>query len=1002
MGPDVSGAVTITAVGAGYTSTGQASAYDYTGVTPVDERGYLLHVGVGTGTGNDALAPTITSDTGLDFVLVASEEDSSFPDRITALYKASKPSGLTTGKVTLTHPTSGHVYSYALAQLYEIVGATPGTDGADLIRSVSAVPQVTAQDSANVVVASAAISLPAAPEAGTNNVVAVFAGTHKVVNLRIDPVDTGWAKLSELDVAAGKNMTIAGWWKDDLDQSTTVEVRLDGDDLTSDTTKLQTIMVEIVAAASGSGTTDTKPTFARKWGSGYTRTVDGTSDTFPSTTTVTGKAYLLALHHAVASGNVPAAPSSVDFGAGLTLTEVFSQEHSSSSWARALRYYTGVCTAGATVAAPSATWASQSQAQVMAELVEVTDGDITSSGANLIAAYTHEEYSHTDTAATTQRVERATPFESGAPNASLAFIAKHLVGTYIPYSSPVWTEISDLSSSDVPATLAAYTFDGAPSPLEFVAVSKAVDGTTNQSSFWMATWFEVRGATTSAPVDQELGDEPVSWTDEDTLGAEVNYTEAWELLVEELTVDRTEPPPTGGGGSDPGPAGPSGVLGEGATSVSLDVSIRVRDSSLRLTDEVAKWDTLEVVMRWQDTSSWILELPSDTTAARHIIAPGAGVMILRNGLTLISGPVVGWEMRLEVDNGNPRFVTMVHGYDDTWALTRRRVSPEPQTFEPPYDDNEADIRTGPAETLMLGYVDDNMGPSAIPGRQWPYLTIATDQVRGGPDGPDGVMPQGRGRWQSVFELVQQLAIQTGLGFRIVQVPDPSDPTLWTLEFQVLSSTDRSGSAIFSYDLGNLAGYSWGWEQPEATYLYVAGQGEGAAREVIERSNDGDMETWGRHEDFRDRRDVELGDVAGLESAAQQALAEVQAHPSLALAVVDGMEGTRYGLDYLVGDEVSVLLPDVSPADPAPVTYGAAGPTYGSIFAGRTYGSFGGSMLDPQGARITDVVREITLRYQPSDDGLAESIDPTIGADQAGTTSALRDFHRRLSLQERTR
>lgn len=373
----------------------------------------------------------------------------------------------------------------------------------------------------------------------------------------------------------------------------------------------------------------------------------------------------------------------------------------------------------------------------------------------------------------------------------------------------------------------------------------------------------------------------------------------------------------------------------------MTVRLFTRDAALRRTGQVEDFRSLTVPLRFNRTSTWLLELDA-TSPAVALLGRTVGLIVERDGVTLLSGPVVS----INRESSGDRDTVTVTGVDDTVWLERRLALPVPSG--PPYTAAEYDDKQGPAETVLRWYVDRNLGPAATTARRLPYLTLPGDLARGS-------TVRGFGRFHTLLELLQPLALAGGdLGFRIVQVGAG-------LQFQVYVPTDRTATAVFSRELGNLAAYAYATTAPVADYVIVAGQGEGTLRSFAEGGTQADIDVYGRIEQFRDRRDVD--DPAILPQALTEALAESKPGTALSITPID-TAAVKFGVDYNLGDRVSVLI---------------------------------------DGEQIQDVVREVTLSLT-ADRG--EQIAPLVGTPGAANPSALALFarqerlDRRISNQER--
>jgi len=348
----------------------------------------------------------------------------------------------------------------------------------------------------------------------------------------------------------------------------------------------------------------------------------------------------------------------------------------------------------------------------------------------------------------------------------------------------------------------------------------------------------------------------------------------WELTfnVTGTTVD--EPPL-------PDPVTPSADTQSGLV-------VKIRDGDLVPAGEASDLLAFEYVDWAQAVGAWALTLPATSGNATLLLDDGAGIIVLRDGVPIFSGPVHRKTQRLS----NGVTTLQVSGPSDLAALLL--AWPEPTTEGPPFVTDAYDVRTGPAETLMYAYVSANVGPDSIVSRQNPLVELAVDQAR-------GASITYSARWKNPVEVLADLSAASGLdfGFSVLQIERK-------LVFTVRQPADRSGVAKFSAELGNLRGYVYDEVAPEATVVIVAGQGEGTARTVVVAEDSAGIDRWGRSEKFVDRRDVPT--EAELDVAASAALAEAGQRTSLTIEPID-TERLRYGREYLLGDKVAVVVGD---------------------------------------------------------------------------------------------
>ncbi|MFI9817569.1 siphovirus ReqiPepy6 Gp37-like family protein [Saccharothrix variisporea] len=318
----------------------------------------------------------------------------------------------------------------------------------------------------------------------------------------------------------------------------------------------------------------------------------------------------------------------------------------------------------------------------------------------------------------------------------------------------------------------------------------------------------------------------------------------------------------------------------------------LRNPSREREGEVDDFTQLDAVVRFCDVGTWSLEMDGRARHAAALATPGYGIELVRDDTTTVTtGP-----MRHRVwSRDGDSLKLKVHGFDDNVWLKRRLAHPQPATSAPPYNSTEYDVRTGVASTVLRQYVDVNAGTGALVPRRVAGLDLDTDPLLGSD-------VTGRARWQNLLTLLQELAIAGGnLGFRVAK--DTTD-----LLFQVYEPTDRTSDVMLSVELGNLYGYEYESEVSTVNYAYVGGGGEGTARTVQELGDTDDAITWGRIEQWVDRRDTT--DADELTQELTKTLAEGVGRTGLSVNPVD-IEGQTFLQDYDLGDRITYVVDGVA-------------------------------------------------------------------------------------------
>lgn len=329
-------------------------------------------------------------------------------------------------------------------------------------------------------------------------------------------------------------------------------------------------------------------------------------------------------------------------------------------------------------------------------------------------------------------------------------------------------------------------------------------------------------------------------------------------------------------------------------------TVFVRDGSLQIQGQLDDYQSLELVQRRNGIGAFTLTIHRSNRHAANLTSPQWGIVVRCDDQIIFSGVVTG---RKHVFDGRAERIQLT-GVDDNRWLMSRLVSPQPSTSAPPYSVTDYDVRTGAASTVLLGFVDANLGATAVGARKKSYLVTASDPGI-------GATVTGRGRWQKLLPLLQEVASAGGddICFRVVQGESAGAPAL---VFEVFRAADKSEQVKFSTELGNLAAYEYESVAPDANYVFVGGQGEGTAREIRERSDTSAVATWERLEgDFVDRRDT--SDDTELDQAGDEALTGAQEKTSMSITPID-TPTLRYGRDYGLGDKVSLEWEDGTVVD----------------------------------------------------------------------------------------
>jgi hypothetical protein len=262
--------------------------------------------------------------------------------------------------------------------------------------------------------------------------------------------------------------------------------------------------------------------------------------------------------------------------------------------------------------------------------------------------------------------------------------------------------------------------------------------------------------------------------------------------------------------------------------------------------------------------------------------PGAGA-----GMGNLSGPFI-----------------MMSGADYLSIIANRIAYPDyTKAWSQQLPDSADVVINIPLETAIKHYVNYNVGPGALANRQHPLLDIAADQHRG--PNVNYSVKFGSGVSLNLLDVVRALINQANInmGIRVTQNGN-------RLLFDVYLPIDKSGTATFSEELGNLTSISFSLTDPTCTDALV----QGASKFVSAVSSTNTP--WNKTEEFVD--DSSETDVNNLNTTANNTLFSGAFGPNMSTTATD-TPYTIYGRDYAIGDIVTVVVRPDTPLISA-ITY----------------------------------------------------------------------------------
>ena len=320
--------------------------------------------------------------------------------------------------------------------------------------------------------------------------------------------------------------------------------------------------------------------------------------------------------------------------------------------------------------------------------------------------------------------------------------------------------------------------------------------------------------------------------------------------------------------------------------------IQIFDKDLGSIGWVGDAERLTATPRHNQQPSATLVLPSDHRYARALAAPGVRIAVRHQDEHLTTGPV-----RLVRSSGAGDARTMTFEIIDDWRLLTRLLGwPNPAgAITAQGDDGAYDVRSGPAETVLKGFLTANLARLGSGAHHLP-VTVAPDQGRGA--AVDVQM-----RMHPLADRLLPIIDQAGLGVTVRQTStgllvDCYEPTQWPLNL--------------SEDGGSLIANDWAVSAPEVTRVVVMADGEGEARVMRGPFVNTEAETAYRDVveraiDARDLKSTEPDFETRVAARAQEVLAAGSAKAGLSVRLAE-TETFRYGgAGVHVGDRVTVEL-----------------------------------------------------------------------------------------------
>jgi len=324
-------------------------------------------------------------------------------------------------------------------------------------------------------------------------------------------------------------------------------------------------------------------------------------------------------------------------------------------------------------------------------------------------------------------------------------------------------------------------------------------------------------------------------------------------------------------------------------------SIRILTPQLDLLAEIDDYESLLFTRRWYEVGEFELRI---NRHKRHTELLQRGNLIMLGARRNKVGIIRHREITLD-ENGKASEAWLVKGIALKGVVAQRLVVP-------PMNDSH-DRASGPAETVMKHYVNNHTVNTVDAKRKIDMLAITSDQQRGS-------IISWESRFKNLADELVEISKASGLGWDVILDLQQKNWIFDVYEGRNLTvNQTENPPVIFSPQFESLKQLSF--VESDFNYRnfgYIAGQGEGADRRVVEIGEAGGLS---RIETFIDARDVTEQDgeqqalteseiITKLQQRGQQKLSEFTQDFFLEGQILTNSP-FKYETDYDLGDIVTI-------------------------------------------------------------------------------------------------
>jgi len=320
--------------------------------------------------------------------------------------------------------------------------------------------------------------------------------------------------------------------------------------------------------------------------------------------------------------------------------------------------------------------------------------------------------------------------------------------------------------------------------------------------------------------------------------------------------------------------------------------IVVRDSDTNTyLGEIDQYQSATFIPRFNDVGSWTIAYRGDSRSATSLFESieHPGIALIRGTTVLMSGPLDSLTRTYDPSGD----IYTATGSSDVCWLYDRITHPNPSVGESGPNDNYTLWES--ASVALHQCVYDHCIQTAL-GREVPMLQAA-------PPSSFGPVILNVSRYVNLLTIMQEIANPIPLAFDIRNL----NFTCWV---------PQNFGITFAIENGSITSYKAVVSKPQWNTVYGGGVGADHTEVVVVEQDAASVAQWNRIESFLSRTDIKNPPDTGTPTLETVTEAQVTAGavPTGYTVVARDVPGQEFGVDYGVGDIVTVSIPGVTYTD----------------------------------------------------------------------------------------